>query len=39
MSHFTVAVFTDGTKSLEELLAPYQENNMGIVQRIFSFSR
>ena len=29
MSHFTVAVFTDGTKSLEELLAPYQENNMG----------
>lgn len=29
MSHFTVAVFSDGTKSVEELLAPYQENNMG----------
>lgn len=29
MSHFTVAVFTDGTKTVEELLAPYQENNMG----------
>ena len=29
MSHFTVAVFTDGNKSVEELLAPYQENNMG----------
>lgn len=29
MSHFTVGVFLDGTKTLEELLAPYQENNMG----------
>lgn len=29
MSHFTVAVFSDGTKTVEELLAPYQENNMG----------
>jgi len=29
MSHFTVAVFTEnGGKTLEELLAPYQENNM-----------
>ena len=28
MSHFTVGVFVDGTKSLEQLLAPYQENNM-----------
>ena len=28
MSHFAVAVFTDGTKTVEELLAPYQENNM-----------
>lgn len=25
MSHFAVAVFTDGTKSIEELLAPYYE--------------
>ena len=25
MSHFTVAVFTDGTKTLEELLQPYHE--------------
>ena len=29
MSHFCVAVFTDGNKTVEELLAPYQENNMG----------
>lgn len=28
MSHFSVAVFSDGRKTLEELLAPYQENNM-----------
>lgn len=28
MSHFTVAVFSDGTKTVEQLLAPYQENNM-----------
>lgn len=31
MSHFCVAVFSDGTKSLEELLEPYQENNFGTV--------
>lgn len=29
MSHFSVAVFSDGEKTVEELLAPYQENNMG----------
>ncbi len=29
MSHFSVAVFSDGKKTVEELLAPYQENNMG----------
>lgn len=29
MSHFAVAVFSDGKKTVEELLAPYQENNMG----------
>jgi len=29
MSHFTVAVFSDGNNTVEELLAPYQENNMG----------
>lgn len=29
MSHFAVAVIGDGTKSVDELLAPYQENNMG----------
>lgn len=28
MSHFAVAVISDGTKELSELLAPYQENNM-----------
>lgn len=28
MSHFAVAVFSDGTKTVEQLLAPYQENNM-----------
>ena len=26
MSHFTLAVLTDGTKTVEELLAPYDEN-------------
>lgn len=26
MSHFSVAVFTDGKKSVDELLAPYDEN-------------
>ena len=30
MSHFTVAVLVDQKyKKLDELLAPYQENNMG----------
>lgn len=29
MSHFTVAVFSDGKRTVEELLAPYQENNEG----------
>lgn len=30
MSHFTVGVLTkDGGKSIDELLAPFQENNMG----------
>lgn len=29
MSHFTVAVFTKEGQTVEELLAPYQENNMG----------
>lgn len=31
MSHFTVGVFIDPKrgKKLKELLAPYQENNMG----------
>lgn len=28
MSHFVVAVLEDGTKGVEDLLAPYQENNM-----------
>lgn len=28
MSHFAVAVISDGTKTIDELLAPYQENNM-----------
>lgn len=28
MSHFAVAVISDGIKTIEELLAPYQENNM-----------
>lgn len=28
MSHFTVAVFTEENQTIEELLAPYQENNM-----------
>lgn len=26
MTHFSVAVFTDGTKTVDELLAPYMEN-------------
>lgn len=29
MSHFAVAVLSDGKKSLKELLAPYQENSDG----------
>jgi len=29
MSHFTVSVFTKEGQTIEELLAPYQENNMG----------
>lgn len=29
MSHFAVAVFSDGKKTIDELMAPYQENNMG----------
>ena len=29
MSHFTVAVITPSLDSLEDLLAPFQENNMG----------
>lgn len=28
INHFSVAVFSDGRKTVEELLAPYQENNM-----------
>lgn len=28
MTHFAVAVISDGTKTDEQLLAPYQENNM-----------
>lgn len=28
MSHFSVAVFSDEKKTVKELLAPYQENNM-----------
>lgn len=31
--HFAVAVISDGTKTIEELLAPYQENNCGTVPR------
>jgi hypothetical protein len=31
LSHFTCAVITDGTKTVEELMAPYQENNMETV--------
>ncbi|MBQ3955929.1 MAG: hypothetical protein II680_08565, partial [Clostridia bacterium] len=27
MSHFAVAVLTDGTKTVSELLEPYQEHN------------
>ena len=33
MSHFAVAVFSDGNKTLEELMAPYQENNMNDCQK------
>lgn len=29
MSHYTVAVITDDPDKLEDLMAPYQENNMG----------
>ncbi|MDM5277151.1 hypothetical protein QUF95_07145 [Paenibacillus silvae] len=29
MSHFTVVVITESLEKVEELLAPYQENNMG----------
>ena len=29
MSHFTVAILCDSPEQVEELLAPYQENNMG----------
>ena len=29
MSHFTVAVITESLDKVDELLAPYQENNMG----------
>ncbi|GJM78137.1 hypothetical protein HMSSN139_06330 [Paenibacillus sp. HMSSN-139] len=29
MSHFTVAVITESLDKVEDLLAPYQENNMG----------
>ena len=31
MSHFMCAVITDGTKTVEEMMAPYQENNMDTV--------
>ena len=31
MSHFPCAVISDGTKTIEELMAPYQENNMETV--------
>lgn len=30
MSHFAVAVFTDGTKTVDELLAPYMENSCAV---------
>lgn len=33
MTHFAVAVISDGTKTVDELLAPYQENNMGTCPR------
>ena len=33
MSHFSVAVFSDGTKSVADLLAPYQENCFDNVPR------
>lgn len=35
MSHFKVAVITDGTKSVGELLAPYQEGGIEDVPREF----
>ena len=35
MSHFKVAVITYGNKTVEELMAPYQENNCGDVPRRF----
>ncbi|MBR6588051.1 MAG: hypothetical protein IKK82_11600 [Kiritimatiellae bacterium] len=33
MTHFAVAVISDGAKTVDELLAPYQENNMGTCPR------
>lgn len=33
MSHFAVAVLSDGTKTLEELLAPYQEDDGETIPR------
>ena len=33
MSHFALAVISDGTKTLEDLMAPYQENNTDDVPR------
>lgn len=35
MSHFAVAVISDGTKTTEKLLAPYQENNMDTCPKEF----
>lgn len=36
MSHFSVAVFTQpGGKTVEELLAPFQENNMGDCPKMY----
>lgn len=35
MSHFAVAVISDGTKKVSELLAPYQENNEGTCPKEF----
>ena len=33
MSHFSVAVITDDMEKIDELLEPYQENNMESVDR------